>query len=182
MKTKIAAFLGCSVLAAAAGYFALAQSGQTPPPKDGKVHLWSKIGSFSMEGQGQVVLNFEGTLLLSGHHGPPPQITGKVRKEFDKIGRVVWFGSGKAVIQGSWRHLNWFGKDMDCVWHGRGIVMTFGEFDEKGQTGFTQVDDLPPQAWLTGGLTFYVPKESSPYYGKTRPAPPGMKLGGGTGA
>jgi len=140
-------------------------------PKSGVMKLWSKVGSFVLEGEGAVEITFTGTLLVSKHSGPPVIITGKVRKEFNDFGRQAWFGSGKAVIKGSWRRLQWFGKNMNAVWRGRGMAMVFGEYDAKQDTGFTQVDDQPAYPWLTTGRAFYVPKQLTPGYDASKDKP-----------
>lgn len=148
---------------------AFAQGGQNPQPQpkvpeSGKMHLWCKVGSFRLEGKGRVELDFTGTLLISGHSGPAPVVTGKVRKEYQGMGRTVYFGTGRAVIEGEWRRIQWFGNNMDCRWTGKGMALVFGEYDKEKQTGRIQVDDLPELEWLTTGRAFYVPKQLDPYW------------------
>jgi hypothetical protein len=156
-------------------------------PKSGTMTMWCQVGSFALEGEGRVEITFTGTLLVSQHDGPPVQVSGRVRKEYEGMGREAWFGTGKAVVQGKWRKVQWFGKNMNAKWVGRGLAMVFGEYDAKEQTGFTKVDDLPAYPWLTTGRPFYVPKEMAPGYdpnakpakGDTLLKPPKARQGGG---
>jgi hypothetical protein len=176
-------FLFAALPAALVGSIAVfAQGGsdpQPPAPKNGTAHLWAEVGSFQLEGSGTVTVQFTGTLLVAQVKGQPlpkVSITGKVRKEFESadMGRVAWFGSGKATITGSWRHLTVFGKDMDATWNGRGIAQVFGEFDAKGQTGFITVDGSEPFEWLNTGLTYYVPSSEDPRINR-QPRQPGQR-------
>jgi hypothetical protein len=86
------------------------------------------------------------------------------------MGRVAWFGTGEAVIRGSWRHLTVFGKNMDATWTGRGIAQVFGEFDAKGKTGNITIDGSQPFEWTATGQTFYIPSDSDPRFGIRPPS------------
>lgn len=158
----------------------------------GVMRLQAKLGSFALEGgQGKLEMDFRGTLLLHDYQGDAPVITGQVRKEFEGMGRSVWFGKGKAVLNGSWRRIQWFGGDLNAIWNGRGIARLFGEYtDETGDTGTVWVDDEPPSPWYTHGMTFYVPKEYNPAWPEIKkrresgtPSQEDLRLkgGGGTG-
>ena len=144
-----------------------AQTGSAPAPKYGVMNLETRIGSFVIIGterlaEGRVEISFTGTLLVSQLEGKAG-VTGKVRQEFDGMGRRVWFGTGKAVIEGKWRKLQWFGKDMKAQWRGRGTALLYGEYDAKtDSSGTVQVDDLYPEKWRTTGHQVYVPKELDP--------------------
>ncbi|MEM2786021.1 MAG: hypothetical protein QW652_05085 [Candidatus Nitrosotenuis sp.] len=145
-------------------------------PKYGRMHLWAAIGSFALlNGEGSLEMKFKGTLLISNLDGTSA-VSGKVRKEFDGMGRTVWFGEGVAKVSGKWRKIQWFGEDVDCVWEGRGLARVYGEYDERTKsTGRVKVDDLPEEPWMTNGREFYVPKELAPGWGleKDNKAPNG---------
>ena len=150
------------------------------------MHLWSKVGSFTLEGTGHVEMTFTGTLLLNNFKGQA-SVTGGVRKEFEGMGRRAWFGTGKAVLDGNFRRVLWFGKNVDCVWTGKGNAMVYGEYDQKQETGFVQVDKEPTWPWLTTGRQFFVPATDTPGYqemkknqGKSAPgngSPKPLKVG-----
>lgn len=160
-----------AVAALLAGVAVLAQNGAPPAksaaPSAGTAHLWSEVGSFSLEGTGTVKVKFTGTLLVASADGqdlPKISIQGDVRKEFDNtdMGRIAWFGKGDATITGNWRRLVVFGKQIDATWQGAGIAMVYGEFDSAGKTGFITVDGSEPFEWLATGQTFYVPAAADP--------------------
>ncbi len=159
----------CAIAATALfiGFVALAQKPAAAPSKpaasSGRMHLWSKVGSFTLEGQGHVEMTFTGTLLLNNFKGQA-NVTGAVRKEFEGMGRRAWFGTGKAVLDGNFRRVLWFGKNVDCVWTGKGNAMVYGEYDQKQETGFVQVDKEPSWPWLTTGRQFFVPATDTPGY------------------
>ncbi len=146
-------------------------------PKYGTCIFKAKVGSFHLEGEGTVTMNFRGTLLISGFSGTPPVITGNVRKEWDKYGRTIWFGSGKATISGKWRKIQWFGGDLDAVWVGSGLGNLYGEYDENGKSGTYKVDDGPEMSWYTTGITMYNPKEANPYWREQEAAQKAAKEG-----
>jgi hypothetical protein len=142
------------------------QGNSVTPPKYGRMHLWAAIGSFALlNGEGTLEMKFKGTLLISRLDGSAA-VSGQVRKEFDGMGRTVWFGEGSAKVSGKWRKIQWFGEDVDCIWNGRGLARVYGEYDEKTKsTGRAKVDDLPEEPWMTNGREFYVPKELAPGWG-----------------
>ncbi|MER3462567.1 MAG: hypothetical protein C4342_06180, partial [Armatimonadota bacterium] len=121
-------FAGIGVFAAAV--IAVAQTGQpqgdkpSQPPKTGVMKMKCDIGSFLVKGSGKITINFRGTLLVYRLKGTV-NISGNVRKEFEGFDRVSYFGTGTAVIQGEWRHIQWFGGDMTAVWNGQGYAHTF---------------------------------------------------------
>lgn len=123
----------------------------------------SSLGSFMLQGEGRIEMEFRGTVLLNDFEGAPPVFEGNVRKEYEGHGRTVWFGSGKAIIEGKWRHLQWFGGDLKATWNGIGMARLFGEYDpQSGKAGTVVVDDEPELPWMSVGTTTYVPKEFHP--------------------
>lgn len=182
MRSSIIA--SCAALVAGISIWALAlgqpQGPKVAPagPKYGKMRLWAKVGSFTLEGEGRVEMTFTGTLLLNNFSGTAT-VTGNVRKEFEGMGRRAWFGTGKAVLVGRFRRVLWFGKNVNCYWSGRGLAMVYGEFDQQQQTGFTQVDNEPAYPWLTTGRPFYLPVTDTPGYFENKKARPPAGAPGG---
>ena len=182
MSFKPFVFALTALAALAGGIAVLAQGSPTtepsaPAPGTGKAHLWAEVGSFQLEGSGTVTVQFTGTLLIvkaDGQPMPTVSMAGNVRKEFEstEMGRIAWFGTGKATINGTWRHLTVFGKKMDATWNGAGIAQVFGEFDAAGQTGFITVDGSEPFEWMSSGMTFYVPSSSDPRIQRNNATPP----------
>ncbi len=182
MKLKI--FL-ISLAAAAIGAVGLLRAQGSPKPnppakKYATMRLQSDIGSFWCEGEGHVELTFRGTLLISDFQGSTLTVTGRVKKEWDKWGRQVWFAAldaqgrpAKLVLDGKWRRLNWFGGDLNCTWHGAGLAMLFGEFSERtGSTGSIQVDDSEKRPWFTTGTTYHLPPGPGEFEKLKVPEPP----------
>lgn len=135
-----------------------------PTGKHGEMRLWTRIGSFMLEGEGRVEMSFKGTLLVSQFEGVV-QVTGNVREEFRGMGRQVWFGEGKAVLEGRWRKIIWFGTNLNAVWKGRGLAELYGELDPVTKsTGRVIIDGVYESPWYTVGMKHYVPLDLSPYY------------------
>lgn len=127
------------------------------------LHLRTKLGSFRMiDGEGRVEVQFTGTLLVSNLKGKI-DISGKVRKEYDAKGRQAWFGTGKAIVTGSFRAIQWFGRDMQAVWYGKGICRLVGEFDKDLNTGELWFDDPNDRmAWSASTtMTIVVPRPNA---------------------
>lgn len=149
--------------------------GQSPSPtgeqpKYGTLRLRAGLGSFRLEGEGRVEMTFRGTLMLVNFVGKI-NLQGNVRREFQGMGRTVWFAARddkgrlpRAVLEGKWRYLQWFGGDLQAVWKGRGIALIFGEYDKHGNSGTWQLDDNPAYPWHTVGRAIYVPEEITPGY------------------
>lgn len=100
------------------------------------MHMWTNIGTFKIiNGQGRADITFSGSMLVSGYEGDALVIQGKIRKEFSRDGRTVYFGKGRIVFSGKWRAIQWFGEDMKGVWYGNGVIRMRGEFDKDMNTG-----------------------------------------------
>jgi len=116
---------------------------------------------------GHLEMSFTGTVLVSGLDDKG-RITpsGSVRMEYqDKDHRkVVFFGTGKLVVDGTCRSIQWFGRDMQGTFSGRGVLRLFGEFDRQGKTGdywYGAFADAKAQRtpWGTYGITASVPED-----------------------
>lgn len=143
---------------------------QTPPAKPagetGEMVFSAAIGSFKLVSPGdrnafgKLELNFRGTVLLVGHKPTSPiQISGNVRKEYDNKDRerVLYHGQGRIVLDGSYKAVQWFGRDLSARYNGMGIFRLYGEFDKKGMTGTYQITGDKLRYWGSGGMTVVVP-------------------------
>jgi hypothetical protein len=132
-------------------------------PESGTMTFESRLGSFVLiDGRGRLEITFRGTFLLQGYEGAPPVIEGTVRKEYEGYGRSVWFGTGRAVLDGKWRKVQWFGGDMKATWTGAGLARFFGEYDSESRTGFYQYEGEARRDWVTFGMDAMLPKEADP--------------------
>ena len=136
------------------------KAGVTDDSGMGTLHFRTKLGSFKIiDGSGRCEFTFSGTLLLSGFEGKF-DITGNVRKEYEKGTRVIYHGTGKFVGYGHWRGLQWFGRNLDGVWFGKGIIRLSGEFDQDQKTGDYWFDDPNKIMGWPGGTTMDIPVPS----------------------
>lgn len=129
------------------------------PPNDGFgiIHLQTRLGSFKIiDGQGRAEFDFKGTILVNKIEGRL-SVTGAVRKEYEKHDRQIWTGSGRVVILGKWRGLQWFGKDLKGYWYGGGMIRLSGEFDREQRTGEYWYEDPGKIFYWPGGSTIDVP-------------------------
>lgn len=138
-----------AILLCCASAFLPCQSlGQAKEPY-GTLFMKTKIGSFKLVGnrgmpaEGRVEVSFTGSLLITGT--PKLSITGDVRREYNspKHEKQVFFGKGKAVIEGKFWGIQWFGRDMSAKWTGFGIARLTGEFDNELKTGEYWYSDDP---------------------------------------
>lgn len=98
------------------------------------LHMRTKLGSVkSIDGKGRFDISFEGTLLVTQLNGEI-KMDGKFRKEFERNNRVVYTGKGRAIVEGEWRGIQFFGNDMECVWYGSGAAHITAEFTEHPVT------------------------------------------------
>lgn len=145
----------------------------------GVLHMNTKLGSFKIiDGEGRLEFSFTGTVLITKLKGKATFAQGsKVRKEYDKRGRAVYTGTGKLVVDGTWRGVQWFGKDMEAVFWGKGAARIQGEFDRNLRTGDYWFDDkdraLPFPA--SAVMTIFIPP---PNYGADPNVKPTPRQGG----
>ncbi len=128
-------------------------AGVTPREDFATMHMRTKIGSFKIvDAQGRLDFSFKGTVLISQLKGTAVP-SGNLKKEYDAHGRTVYFGTGRIVVTGSWRGIQWFGTDMNGVWYGAGLARLAGEFDKDLNTGeFWFSDPTRKEYWLTSGI------------------------------
>mgnify|MGYP005836073615 CR=1 FL=1 len=149
----------------------------------GVLHLQTRLGSFKMvDGRGRVEIAFTGTVLISGlqadedagrrakYQGISPldgslQVTGNVRREWSGQSRQVFFGTGRIVLNGRFRGIQWFGRDMQARWIGDGIIRMYGEFDRDLHTGWFWYDNIERATpWGAVGMQAVLPE---PTFGGT---------------
>ncbi len=134
------------------------------------LHFGTKIGSFKIiNGAGRVEFTFTGTVLVSRMEGDL-SITGHIKKEYEGNGRVVYTGTGKVVAVGSWRGLQWFGRDMDGYWYGHGVIRLQGEYDRNQNTGVYWYQNVAEKDSWPGSTTMDVqlPAEKPGYNPKVK--------------
>lgn len=121
------------------------------------------LGSFKLlpksgMADGHIEMSFTGTLLVSQFDGKIT-VSGNLKKEFEGYGRAAYFGTGKVVIDGKFRGVQWFGSGLSGKWTGNGVARLYGEFDRNLDTGkywYENLNDVKP--WGTYGLTAEVPE------------------------
>ncbi len=156
------------------------RAGVTPKEGYETMHLLTKVGSCKfIDGEGRVEISFSGSLLLSQVKGSRV-ISGNLQRQYHdaKRGRELFYGTGKIIITGTWRGMQWFGRDMRTVWYGRGAVRLSGEYyaspTKPGtfESGwFWYEDPAKRQEWpATGSFEYRLPtwKEPAPVVPRRR--------------
>lgn len=181
---KIAIVAGIALIA---GAIVFAQNPNPQMPDYTKVEvsnerddLWfeTKVGSFKLVPRGttipsgELAMKFTGSVLISEMNGTvTPE--GNVRREYVNKERKkeVWFGTGKLTIKGSFRAVQWFGRDLKAKFNGNGFIRLYGEFDKDLETGFYWFDPAKKQYWGNFGAGVQIPEVQfglSPNSVKTR--------------
>lgn len=109
------------------------KAGVTPNKDYGTMHLSTKIGSCKfIDGVGRLEVSFSGSMLLNQFKGKYT-VSGNLVRQYNspEHGRELYYGRGKIVFIGSFRGLQWFGRDFSAVWYGRGTVRLSGEYYES---------------------------------------------------
>lgn len=173
--------------AVALGAFLFAQGNspvtrQTIPndPNVGEIYLTTRIGSFKLlDGTGRVEVNFTGTVLVSGLEGTVAT-SGNLVKEYASKTKQVWHGTGKIVVDGKFRGIQWFGTNLSGKWRGVGTARIFGEFDTNLETGYYWYANDPSRKfpWSMHGSTVYLPELKSGGSGTPVERKPSGKPGG----
>lgn len=138
-----------------------------PASEKGEVVFNAAIGSFKLVSPGErnafgkLEMNFKGTVLLVGlKENAPVQVSGNVRKEYENKDRerILFHGQGRIVVDGTFKAIQWFGRDLSARYNGMGIFRLYGEFDNKGMTGTYQITGDKLRYWGSGGITVIVPR------------------------
>ncbi len=163
----LASLLVCSAVAAA----------QNPSQDQNidTVHLTTKLGSFKLfNGSGHIHIDFKGTVLVTFLQGTITT-SGNVKKEYpvpqagpaatrDGGNRQAFHGDGAIDIncgpKGGFKSIQWFGRDMTCVWTGAGGFRLFGEYDKNLDTGYMWYgnNEATKERWPIGGGDLLLPK------------------------
>lgn len=163
--------LAVTAVAACAVVGAQTKSTETKPTTGssdlGTVFFKANVGSFKILGgggspaKGRLEVSFNGSVLVSGLQGTVIP-SGAVREEISvpRRNKKVYFGHGKLIVEGSYSGIQFFGRDVDGVFHGWGLVRLFGEFDRNLNTGEYWYQGGEHKPWGTGSTPVYVPQPS----------------------
>lgn len=141
---------------------------KTAPNLKYGVNFETKVGSFKIKSgvhpaTGKLKMDFTGTVLVSGLE-PNTKVTVSpgIRREIHdtKHNKTVYHGTGTLTFDGAARAIQWFGKNMKARFQGEAIIMLYGEFDSKFNTGTYKYDNIDRvNPWGTGGSTISVPNK-----------------------
>lgn len=174
-----------ATLALALGAFSLAQGPTVAgaPPKADTMYFSTGVGSFKLlppgpdTTTGTLDMTFEGTVMVSGLKGTVTPGPG-VRLELERAdhNRKVFFGKGHIRIDGEYRAIQFFGRNLKGSFHGVTVARLYGEFDKNMETGYYwYASDPTKQYWGTTGRTLSVPPFQDPnktkVKGKVRDVP-----------
>ena len=176
-----------AALAILLGGAAFAQT-PTAPPVD-TLFLSTTVGSFKIlptggeKTKGTLDVDFEGTMMVSGLTGTAVPGAG-VRLEYNREdhNKKVFFGKGHIRVEGEFRAIQFFGRNLKGSFRGNAVARLYGEFDKAMETGYYWFASKPEKVdWGTYGRTVVVPPPASdtaagPIKGKVRDVP---KKGGG---
>lgn len=133
---------------------------QDAKPKTDTIFFETKIGSFKLLNcSGKASFSFEGTVLVAGYEGTITPSAG-LKKEFEskENKRVAYFGKGTITVEGKWRGIQWFGKNLNGFFDGNGIMRLAGEFDENMNTGhYWYKSNTAKEIWYSVGIERTIP-------------------------
>lgn len=141
---------------------------KTPPNLKYGVDFQTNVGSFKIKSgthpaTGKLTMDFTGTVLVSGmEEGGKVTVSPGIRREIHdpKHNKTVYHGKGRLTFDGAARAIQWFGKDLKARFQGEAIIMLYGEFDNKFNTGTYKYDNIARvNPWSTGGTTISVPNK-----------------------
>ncbi len=143
--------------------------GATKTNEYATVYWQAQLGSFKViDGEGRLRFSFEGSVMVNAANAQV-EVTGNVRKELEKRQRVVYRGKGTITISGKWRGVQFFGRNIDAMMYGRGVIQLTGEFFRDPKTGelvtgtYWYDDPKNKQFWFANGLTtVYLPPLQTP--------------------
>lgn len=140
-----------------------------PKPTLGDVlHVQSRIASFKIVPKGpelpagRLEFSFKNSsVLINGlETGAYLHTTGNIRQEYENKDhkRQVYFGTGSVLIVGRFKTCQWFGRDLDFTFKGRGVVRMIAEFDDKRETGSFWYGDGPKSPLQTALVPLILPE------------------------
>ena len=163
MNSKVISFGCLSLLSITPG---IAQA----PEATGEAVLKTNIGAFKITSPGdkkafgKIQMTFKGSILIIGYEGTTPIVaSGALRVEYQdaKRQRIEYFGNGTITLDGKFRAIQWFGRNLTLNWNGMGICRAYGEFDKDGNTGTIDIKGEKTRYWGSGGTTFTVPARNA---------------------
>jgi hypothetical protein len=158
-----------ATLAFMLGTFAVAQNGTTQPALD-TLYFSAGVGSFKLlppgpdKTTGTLDMEFEGTVMVSGLNGTITPGPG-VRLEYERKdhNRKVYFGKGRIRINGEYRAIQFFGRNVKGSFKGVTVARLYGEFDKNMETGYYWYASKPEKVdWGSYGRTLTVPPYKDP--------------------
>lgn len=158
----------------AAGYGPLPELKRVSQKPYGTLNMKANLGSFKLlsvtdpatrtnvPGEGQLVFDFAGTVMLNEYKGAPIRLFGTIKKEYEKYGRQVYHGRGRMILEGTWRAIQWFGSDLTQFrWYGQGLIRIVGEFDRDQNIGQYWYDDPTKKFyWYAQSTTVTNPQQT----------------------
>jgi len=150
-------------------------------PNIGEINLTTRIGSFKLlDGVGRVEVSFTGTMLVSQLKGTITT-SGNLKEEYTSKTKEAWHGTGKIIVDGEFRAIQWFGTNLSGKWRGRGTARIYGEFDTNLETGYYWYSNDPSRKipWSMYGMTVYLPEMQTGGSGQPVERKPSGKTGGG---
>lgn len=123
------------------------------------LHLQTNLGSFKIKrgndqpDQGVLDIKFTGTVLVSDLVGTVTPGPG-VKLEYNRpdMRKQVFHGAGTLHVDGKFGGILFFGRDMNALYNGTGIIQLYGEFDKNLNTGFYWYgNNLQKNYWGTSG-------------------------------
>ncbi len=192
MPTRFSARTAAAMALFTLTLFSVAQPQKPKVPIDvGPLSMKTNLGSFKLVShsdedplRGHLEMSFTGTVLVSGLDAKGKVTpSGGVRLEYadDAHKKRVYFGTGKLVVDGTARSIQWFGRGMQGTFVGRGLLRLYGEFDKDSKTGdywFGPMSDTKSAriAWNSLGMQVDIPFHESGPSQQTIPTP--RKSGG----
>ena len=168
MNPKVFRF-GCLAMLCISPSFAQNPTSTAPAPI-GEAVMKTNIGAFKITSPGdvkafgKVQITFKGTLLIVGYDSSVPIVASAgLNKEYEnkQRERIEFFGQGTVTLDGKFRAIQFFGRNLDMKWVGNGICRVYGEFDKNGDTGTFEVKGDQKRFWGSGGTTFTVPPRNN---------------------
>src|SRR4051812_23425550 len=113
--------LGCLGLLSITPSFA-----QAPGTATGEAVLKTTVGAFKITSPGDILafgkvkMAFKGSVLIVGYTGSTPIVASsglRVEYKDDKRQRVEYFGDGTITLDGKFRAIQWFGRNLNMNWN-----------------------------------------------------------------
>ncbi len=165
----LALLLGTVALAQTPSAPAKTETSKPEAPLD-TLFMSAGVGSFKLlppgpdKTKGTLDMNFEGTVMVSGLTGNVTIGPG-VRLEYERKdhNRRVYFGKGHIRVEGEYRAIQFFGRNLKGSFKGVTVARLYGEFDKNMETGYYWYASNPEKIdWGSYGRTLTVPPFKDP--------------------